>query len=135
MNKLKCYQKYILKIKYLLRNDSFKNINLKNENEVEFLINQLKVIYEDHWKEFNQINTSIKLPLFIRVSNKDLTLSSKFEKTLEQIDLIDNFSIDKFDKDHIFYEVIFNGTPNNFIRLMKEKNYKFDTQKKIWILK
>ena len=73
--------------------------------------------------------------MFIRVSNKDLILSLKFEKTLVQIDLIDNFSIDKFDKDHIFYEVIFNGTPNNFIRLMKEKNYKFDTQKKIWILK
>ena len=131
----KVLSKIYIKDKIFIKNDSFKKINLKNENEVEFLINQLKVIYEDQWKEFNQINTSIKLPLFIRVSNKDLTLSLKFEKTLEQIDLIDNFSIDKFDKDHIFYEVIFNGTPNNFIRLMKEKNYKFDTQKKIWILK
>ena len=118
-----------------IKNNSFKKISLKDESEVELLINQLKIIYEDQWKVFNQINTSIKLPLLIRVNNKDLSLSLKFENTLEQIDLINNFSIDKFDKDHIFYKVVFNGTPDGFLRLMHEKNYKFDTQKKIWILR
>jgi len=98
------------------------------------LIGSLKIIYEDFWKENNLINTSIKLPLLIQVDNNDLNLSSKFEKTLDKIDLISNYSINKFNKDFIFYEVIFNGTSTNFINIMKNKNYNFDTQKKIWIL-
>ena len=54
---------------------------------------------------------------------------------MDQIDLISNFSINKFDKDNIYYEIIFNGTPQTFINIMNKKNYDFDTQKKIWILK
>ena len=89
----------------------------------------MKIIYEDLWKENNLINTSIKLPLLIKVNNKDFDLSSNFEKTLNKIDLISNYSINKFDKDFIFYEVIFNGTPKSFINIMNDKNYNFDTQK------
>ena len=57
------------------------------------------------------------------------------DKTLDEIDLINSYSINKFDKDYIFYEVIFNGTTTNFINIMNNKSYNFDTQKKVWILK
>ena len=39
--------------------------------EIKEMINQLKIIYEDYWKDSNQINTSIKLPLNIKVNNND----------------------------------------------------------------
>jgi hypothetical protein len=71
----------------------------------------------------------------IQVDNKNLDISSKFEKTLDEVDLVNNYSINKFDKSHIFYEVIFNGTPKNFINIMINKDYSFDTQRKVWILK
>jgi hypothetical protein len=51
------------------------------------------------------------------------------------MDLIGNFSIISFNKDLIVYELTFNGTPKNFINIMKEKNFNFDTQNKVWILK
>jgi hypothetical protein len=51
------------------------------------------------------------------------------------MDLIGYFSIISFNKDFIVYELIFNGTPKNFINIMKEKNFNFDTQNKVWILK
>jgi len=51
------------------------------------------------------------------------------------MDLIGNFSIISFNKDFIVYELKFNGTPKNFINIMKEKNFNFDTQNKVWILK
>ena len=98
-------------------------------------MDNLKISYEDFWKENNLINTSIKLPLLIKVDNKNFDLSSKFEETLDKIDLISNYSISKFDKNFIFFEVIFNGTTTNFINIMKDQNYNFDTQKKTWILK
>ena len=94
----------------------------------------MKLLYEDQWKEYNQINTSIKLPLSIRVNNKDLKTSLKFENILSDVDLISDYSINKYDKNFVYYEITFNGTPKNFINIMKNKNYSFNTTKKIWIL-
>ena len=134
-NEIKVLSKINIKDSRILKNYSFNNINFKNQDELENFINELKLKYEDLWKEYNQINTSIKLPLMIMVDNQDLNTSLKFESILDQIDLISNFSINKFDKDNIYYEIIFNGTPQTFINIMNKKNYDFDTQKKIWILK
>ncbi len=124
-----------IKENQVIKSNSFKNIDLSNFDELSKLINELKIIYEDFWKENNLINTSIKLPIFIKVEDKNFDSSLKFEKALKNIDLINSFSISKFDKDFIFYELIFNGTPKNFINIMKEQNFNFDTQNKIWILK
>ena len=134
-NKVKILSKIYVKEKKMIKNNSFEDIDLKNSKNLETLITNLKTIYEDFWKDNNLINTSINLSLSIRVDNKDYDLSSKFEKTLDKIDLINDYSISKFDKNFIFYSVIFNGTPQTFINIMEDQNYNFDTQKKTWILK
>ena len=66
---------------------------------------------------------------------KDNYKVSEFEKKLKQIDLIYDFFITKFNKDNIFYEIIFNGTTNSFLKTMEENEFFFNTQNKIWILK
>ena len=131
---IKILSKINIKDKVLIKNNSFKGIDVYNDNKLENLIDKLKIIYEDIWKEHNQINTSIKLPLMIQVNNQKLDISLKFEKVLNNIDLISDYSINKFNKDFIYYEIIFNGTPKNFINIMRNRNYNFNTQKKIWIL-
>ena len=54
---------------------------------------------------------------------------------LSELDLIYDFYIIKFDKDYIYYQIIFNSTPNNFLKTMRDYNFDFDTQNKIWQLK
>jgi hypothetical protein len=132
---IKILSKIIIKNEKFIKSNSFNSINLNDEIELKKLINELKIFYEDFWKEQNLINTSIKLPISILLDSKNYDLSSKFEETLDEIDLVGNFSIISFNKDFIVYELIFNGTPKNFINLMKEKNFNFDTQNKVWILK
>ena len=134
-NQIKILSKITIKEQKVIQSNSFQNVQLDNPYDLDKLIDNLKIIYEDFWKENNLINTSIKLPLFIQINNKNFKLSTEFEKTLDQIDLISNYSINKFNKDFIFYEVIFNGATKNFISIMKDKDYNFDTQNKIWILK
>ena len=134
-NQIKILSKINIKDKKVIKSNSFNNIKLNNSEDINKLVDNLKIIYEDFWKENNLINTSIKLPLLIKVDNKNFNLSEKFEITLNKIDLISNYSISKFNKDFIYYEVIFNGTTKNFINLMKDQNYNFDTQKKTWILR
>ena len=119
----------------VLKNLSYKIINFNDNKQIENIIDYLKIIYEDYWKNFNQINTSIKLPLKVKISNSDNSKILEFEDTLNKIDSINDFYILKFDKDFTFYQIIFNGTSDVFLKNMYEKNYKFNTQNKIWILK
>jgi len=118
-----------------LKNQSFDNTDIMDDDQVKQIIKQLKIIYEDYWKKLNKINTSIKLPLMVKVKNFNNSKISSFEDTLNKKDLVNNFFISKFDKNFIFYRIIFNGTPTEFLKLMSYDDYFFNTDKKIWVLK
>ena len=118
----------------IIKNDTFKNINIDNEMDLNFLIENLKNLFDDNWKKLNEINTSIKVPIIIKIKNDDLKKSNNFELFLDEIDMVSDYSIQKFDKEFIFYEVLFNGTVQNFINIMKNKKYNLNTQKKVWMI-
>ena len=121
--------------KVVIKNQSFSNINMNNNEHIKSMITDLKIIYEDYWKNFNKINTSIKLSLSIKVNTLNNLKISNFEKILSETDLIYDFKVSKFDKEFIYYQIIFNGTPDFFLKSMKDNNFNFDTQNKIWVLK
>ena len=118
----------------IIKNNSFKNINIDNETDLNFLIESLKNIFEDTWKKLNEINTSIKVPITIKIKNDDLKKSNDFELFLNEIDLVSDYYIQKLNKEFVFYEILFNGTIQNFINIMKNKKYNLNTQKKVWMI-
>ena len=118
----------------IIKNNSFKNLNLNNNKDLIFFISNLKNLYEDTWKKINEINTSIKLSINLKIKNDNLTKSDQLETDLLDIELVNDYSIQKFNKDFIFYEILFNGTVQNFINIMKNKNYNLNTEKKIWTI-
>ena len=132
---IRLLSKISLNNELILKNKSFSKYDLNNDEHVQKIINEMKIIYEDYWKNFNLINTSIKLPINIKVKTKDNKKISNFEKVVEETDLIYKFNIQKFDKEFIYYRIIFNSTPNNFLKLMEKHNFNFDIQTNIWILK
>ena len=119
----------------VIKNETFPSKDLNDKDQVNKLIKELKLVYEDHWKKINQINTSIRLSLNIKISNKNNEIISNFEKDLDDLDLINNFFITKFDQDYTYYRVIFNGAPSIFLKKMEEKDYNFNTQNKIWSIR
>ena len=116
----------------ILNNQSYSYNDISNTEQVNSLINDLKLIYEDYWKKKNQINTSIKFPISIKVANNELI--KNFENDLNNVDLIYDFYITKFNKNFTYYQIIFNDSPNIFLEIMREKNYNFDTQNRTWLL-
>ncbi|MDA7552768.1 hypothetical protein N8740_00610 [Candidatus Pelagibacter sp.] len=118
-----------------LKNISFQNLNIDNYTEADKLIESLKSIYENYWKSKNEINTSVKMSLTVSINNNSNSEISKFEKILDNTDLIYDYFIYKFNNKDNFYKVIFNGSPDYFLKIMKNKNYEFDTQNKIWVVK
>jgi len=133
-NELRILTKIYNDTNEIIKNDTFKNINIDNEKDLNFLIEHLKNLFEDTWKKLNEINTSIKVPITIKIQNDDLKKSNNFELFLNEIDMVSDYSIQKFDKEFVFYEVLFNGTVQNFINIMKNKKYKLNTQKKVWMI-
>ncbi len=121
--------------KKTLKNKLIKNIDFKNNSEINKFIEILKITFEDYWKSQNEINTSVKLPLTISVENSNNIKIYQLEEKLSEIDLIYNFYIYKFDNKNNIYKIIFNGTPDKFIEVMKNNNYEFKTVNKIWVMK
>jgi hypothetical protein len=118
-----------------LKNIKFQNLKLDNNNHVFEIIKSLKDIYENYWKSKNEINESVKSSFFVSINNSDNSKISNFEKTLTNIELINNFEINRFNNQYNIYKIIFNGSPDHFLKSMKEKNYEFNTNNLIWFLK
>ena len=134
-NTIKVLNKINFNQKEDLKNISFQNLNIDNYKEADKLIESLKSVYENYWKSKNEINTSIKISLTLSINNNDNSQISKFEKTLDNADLVYNYYIYKFNNKDSFYKVIFNGPPDHFLKFMKNKNYEFNIQNKIWSVK
>ena len=64
-NDLRILSRIINNNNVVLKNLSFENFDLDNDKQIELLIKNLKMVYEDYWKNLNQINTSIKLNLIL----------------------------------------------------------------------
>ena len=118
-----------------LKNLNFKNINLDDDKEIEKFTENLKSIFEDYWKSKNEINTSVKLPIKISIDNQNNSKISDFENILANIDLIYDFNIYKFNNKKNIYKIIFNGSPDYFLKIMKDENYELDTQNQVWKIK
>ncbi len=134
-NQLRVLSKMNIQNIVTIKNQSFENFNIDEISQIKKIVNELKIIYEDYWKDSNQINTSIKLSLNIKVNNNDNLKISNFEKKMSELDLVYDFYIKKFNKDFTHYHIIFNGTPDIFLKNMNDYNYKFETQNKEWLLK
>ena len=134
-NEIKVLNKINFKKKVDLKNLKFQNLNLNNKKEVNEFIENSKKIFENYWKSKNEINTSIKLSLTVSISNDDNLRILEFEKLLNNIDLIYDFNILKFNNKNNIYKIIFNGSPDYFLKIMKDRNYDFDTQNQIWKIK
>ncbi len=121
----------ILKIK----NQKYPKVNLNDEKDFNKILENLKNIYEDQWKKNNEINTSIKLPLTISIDSRNYKEIIKLEMTLNNIDLIADFYVLKFDNKNIQYKIIYNGSPNSFLNDMNKKNFFLIMENNVWTIK
>jgi len=134
-NKLRVFSKIKFDKKYILINKIYNNVDIYKEESVNKMILDLKENYEDKWKSINKLNTSIILPIRLKVDSKKIEKSEKLEKILLNLDLVSNFKIEKIDSKEIFYKIIFNSTPQKFLEEMLLFDFKIDSSSSIWELK
>ena len=105
------------------------------ENENQIIINKLKLNFEDEWKKNNQINTLIKLNLTIAVQSNNIELINRFENELMNSDLVYDFYIEKITNTKSIYKIVYNNSPDKFLKNFKEKNFNVDISRKVWSVK
>jgi len=133
-NLLKVFSKLNLENNDMYINKNFKDINMKNLNQINNAILDLKNDYENKWKSLNEINTSIILPIRLSVASNNFLLSNNLENYLNKVDLISNYKIENFNSKQIIYKIIFNSTPDKFLKIMQNAKFKIDTSKDVWKL-
>ena len=134
-NDLKILSKIQLNQFFKIDNQEYENIELSNEKDLELVLTNLKISYENYWKNINQINTSIKLPLTIAVNAIKHEKIQMVENSLNELDLVSSFKILSFDSEKILYKVIYNGAPSNFIIDVKNQGMNISKKDQLWVVK
>jgi len=134
-NEIKILSKINLNNSLNIDNQKYTKNNLENEKDFLMIVEQLKTTYENHWKKYNEINTSIKLPITVMINSKDYKKIKNLEKTLKNIDLISSFYIQKFDSSNTYYKIIYNGSPKVFFNDMSKKNFDLEMKNNTWTIK
>ena len=112
----------------------FYNVDIKDEDSIATIIKKAKVHLNDIWKDFNEINTSIKLSINLILNSNDVDKISKFENTLAKIDDIGSFSIKKFDLNKTVYEIIYNTDPNKLIKQFSIYGFEIVNDESRWVI-
>ena len=134
-NELKILSKINLKNSLKINNQKYFKVNLDDEKDFNKILENLKNVYENQWKKINQINTSIKLPLTILVNSKNYKKIMRLEETLNNIDLVADFYILKFDNHDTQYKIIYNGSPKTFFNDMNNKKFNLVMENNFWTIK
>ncbi len=134
-NNTNILSKLQLNNKQKILNFNYKYLDLKNNENVDELIFNLKKIYEDEWKKLNIINTSIKLPMTISLPSKNFNKIKIFEKTLKNFDLVHSFIVTSFNNEYIYYKVVYNGSPDKFFNEIDSSGLNIERKDQIWIIK
>ena len=133
-NEFKILSKINLNNSLKINNQKYSKIDLDNEKDFDKILESLKIVYEDYWKENNEINTSIKLPLTLSINSKNYKKIVELEEVFNNMDLIPDFYILKFDNKNTQYRIIYNGSPKTFFNSMKKKNFHLSMKDNVWTI-
>ena len=134
-NKLRILSKFFFDKKLKIINHVYEDINLRDQNKLNDLIFKTKVNLEDLWKSNNLINTSIKLPINLKLNSKETLKIVNLEREMDKIDLIYDYYVTSISNKDLNFKIIFNGSPKQFLNIMRERNIKIDIENETWIVK
>ena len=73
--------------------------------------------------------------LNVKINSNDTLKISNFEKILFKTDLIYDYYVTSISNKKMNYKIIFNGSPDMFLKIMKEKDIIIDIENEVWKIK
>ena len=131
-NNYKVFSKLKIKENIKIYSNFYEKFDISKKENLDQLISNIKNTYEDSWKLDNQINRSVKLPINISISSKNYKKAIEFNNFLKNTELVYNFHIKDFNNKKLNYKIIFNGSPKQFLDIVKSNNINIDTNQQSW---
>jgi len=132
--KLNTYLKTSFENNVISKNISYEIDNIKNISKLNFIIKDLKIKITDLWKEINFVNLLMPLSITIKFKHKNINDLDKLKNTLNKINLIDNYNIQKFNIDHSFFEIYYFGNPKRLSSELYKFGYELKNNQGHWEL-
>ena len=101
------------------KNNSFKAVNFENNDEMKNFISELKIVYDDLWKDHNQINTSINNKLECKFKINNIHELQYVRSLLKSNILVQNLTLKSIELNNNLYSILFVGDIENFKNSLK----------------
>ena len=133
--KLQIFLKMNLNNNQFSRNISFSKVDLSKDETVNFLIEEIKKNILDLWKELNIVNYDFPLTINIVFNNKNFDSLLSLEKTMNNMQIINEYSIDEMSINKILIRTKYFGNPKKLSEEFSEFDYELKYSNGSWNLK
>jgi len=134
-SKLKIFLKTNLDSKKYSENIFYTISNFSDNSKLDFIMTDLKLKILDMWKRANLINIPLPLSIIIKFNYNNVKKLNDLEKTLNKINVISKYSLERFDMNNAFFLIDYYGDPKKLNDEFDRFNYKLIDNQGNWELK
>ena len=119
-NRLNIHLKTNFKNNKISKNLFYKVDNINNEKVLSNILEDLKFKVTDLWKEENLINFLMPLSINLKYKHSNLKDLDKLRSVFYNIDMIDSYTLEKFNINDSFFKIYYYGNPKKLkLELLK----------------
>ena len=135
-NELNTFLKIKFSEKVVYKNIKYKIDSLDNKDMIYDIIENIQNVYiSDYWKSFNTIDFTSPLSVKIHLDNISLKELKRFENTLDEIDIVNNYVVQEFSLEKVIIKINYFSTPDRLKEKLYEKDYLLNNDTGLWKVK
>ena len=116
------------------KNTLHKITNIKDEEKLNLIGQDLKMQITDIWKESNIVNLLMPLSIKIKFQQTNLLDLDKLKKILYKISIIDNYVLEEININHSYIKIYYYGNPKRLKTELLKFGYQLEDDKGYWQL-
>ena len=116
------------------KNISYNVKNINDEQELIFILKDLKLMITDLWKEENLINLLMPLSIKLKFQHTNIKNLDELRNTFQKIDLINNYTLEEFNINNSFFKIYYYGNPKKLRSELLKLGYQLKNDQGFWQL-
>jgi len=116
------------------KNISYNVKNINDEQELIFILKDLKLMITDLWKEENLINLVMPLSIKLKFQHTNIKNLDELRNTFQKIDLINNYTLEEFNINNSFFKIYYYGNPKKLKSELSKFGYQLENVQGSWQL-
>jgi hypothetical protein len=108
--------------------------DINNENNLNFILKDIKLKAIEVWKEQNLINLLMPLSINVLYEHKNIKNFQNLKISLKKISIIDSYDLEEFNIKNSFFKIYYYGNPKKLKSELLKFGYKLKNVEGYWQL-